>query len=151
MDSQKKLQALKEHHQDLRTGIIVANILPEFRQMLTDVEYSRIEDKTDNVSAVDELVKTLLTKTDTEFDEFCEILRANRYAHWARKLEESEQQRGDRFVASLNVDVPRTAAKPKPLPEPPITGKPLVTVTPNPSVEQTWDDDELGVYCKLAT
>ena len=80
MDTQKK-SALKEHQQKLRTGIIIAYFLPGFRQMLTDVEYLRIKDKMDNLSAVDELMEILLTKTDTEFDGFCEILRANGYEH----------------------------------------------------------------------
>ena len=131
MDSPKK-SALKDHHQDLRTGIIVANFLPEFRQMLTDVEYSRIEDTTGNVSAVDELVKILLTKTGREFVRFCEILRANGYEHWAKKLEgRAQKQRGACDIVCAN-------------PKLPITNESLVAVTHKRSEEQMWDQ---GKYC----
>ena len=146
MDAQKK-SALKDHHQELRTGIIVANILPEFRQMLTDVEYSRIEDTTGNVSAVDELVKILLTKTGREFDGFCEILRANRYEHWAKKLEVTAQDQQDPRSSTVG-----TCMKP----EPPRlrTDKSRVTVTLNPSGEEVWDEGERWahrhIYCHVA-
>lgn len=146
-----KKSALKEHHQELRTGVIVTNVLPEFRQMLTDVEYSRIEDKTDNVSAVDELVKILLSKTDREFDGFCEILRENGYDHWARKLKETQrahEQRGAGDATRMYSDDAR--AKPKPQPEPPMRNKSRVTGTPNSSEEQEWDEDDSGeCYCSV--
>ena len=88
MEAQKE-RALKEHWQKLRTRIIVANFLPACRKFLTDVEYSRIEGKTVNVEAVDELWKILLTKADREFDMFCGILEANGYEHWAKELRQS--------------------------------------------------------------
>lgn len=94
MDAQKK-GALEEHLQELRTGIIVANFLPECRKMFSEVEYSRINDKAerDSVSGVDELVKILLTKTDKEFDGFCKVLSANGYEHWARRLKDRVQEK----------------------------------------------------------
>ena len=89
MDEGKK-KALRQHHQAFRTGVIVANFLPACRHLFTDIEYSRVEDKvSSNVSAVDELIKILLTKGDSEFDGFCTVLRECRYADWARKFEET--------------------------------------------------------------
>lgn len=92
MEAQKK-RALKECHQELRTGIIPANFWPACQKLFTDIECSRIASKTDKVDAVDEQVKILLTKTDREFDGFCEILNANGYEHWAKKLRESAQDK----------------------------------------------------------
>ena len=92
MEAQKKW-ALQKCHQELRTDIILANFWPACRKLLTEVEYLWIASKTNNVSAVDELVEILLTKTDREFDGFCEILNANGYEHWAKKLRESAQDK----------------------------------------------------------
>ena len=147
MESHKK-RALKEHHQGLRTGIIVTNFLPEFRQMLTDVEYSRIKDKTDNVSAVDELMEILLTKADREFDDFCAILRVNGYQHWSRKLEETwraHEQRGSGDAARMHQNSDRDARpKPKPEPEPPTWNRPRITGSFSLSHEQEWDGADSG-------
>ena len=79
-------KTLKVNHQKLRTGIIVVNFLPELRSLFTDVEYSQVESKLDNVAQVDEVVKILLTKTGKHFDEFCEILERNGYQVWAKRL-----------------------------------------------------------------
>ena len=79
-------KALKVNHQKLRTGIIVANFLPELRSLFTDVEYSQVESKLGNVAQVDEVVRILLTKTGKHFDEFCEILERNGYPLWAKRL-----------------------------------------------------------------
>ena len=78
--------ALKVNHQKLRTGIIVAYFLPELRLLFTDVEYSQVESKLDNVAQVDEVVRILLTKTGKHFDKFCEILECNGYPNWAKRL-----------------------------------------------------------------
>ena len=79
---------LKKHHNTLRTGILVGNILPAFRDrpLLTDVEYSCVESKESDVARVDELVRILLTKDDSTFVGFCSVLEKNGYRHWARKL-----------------------------------------------------------------
>lgn len=90
MDDSKK-HALKEHHQDLRTGIRVENILPALRTLLTDVEYCRIEDQKGNIEMVDALITILLTKDNWHFDRFCAILRKYGYKHWARKLQITSQ------------------------------------------------------------
>ena len=78
--------SVREHHNALRTGIIVANILPALRTVLTDVEYRCIEAKEGDVARVDELVKILLTKDYSTFERFCFALQTNGYDHWASKL-----------------------------------------------------------------
>ena len=82
---------LRACHPDLRTGIIVANILPTIQLLLTPTEYSRVRDRADkggNVEAVDELVDILATKDKPTFDRFCSILEdpKNGYSHVARML-----------------------------------------------------------------
>ena len=72
----------------LRAGIIVRNLLPSLRPLLTDVEYSRVEDRPGNVAQVDELMRILLTKDNRHFDGFCKALEENGYKHWARNLKE---------------------------------------------------------------
>ena len=86
MDESRK-GSLRKHHQDLRTGILVGNILPALRSVFTDAEYSRIRDREDNISRVDELIEILLTKEDRHFDAFCTALEKNGYEHWAEKLQ----------------------------------------------------------------
>ena len=86
MDESKK-GALRKHHQGLRTGLLVGNILPVLRPVLTDAEYSHIRGREDNSSRVDELIDVLLTKENRHFDAFCTALEQNGYEHWARKLQ----------------------------------------------------------------
>ena len=74
------------HHQSLRTGVVLKNILPALRIQLTPVEYSGVEDKEGNVAKVDELVRILLTKEDKHFEGFCTALDNNGYEHWAKTL-----------------------------------------------------------------
>lgn len=93
MDERRKV-VLKENHQSLRTGILVRNILPALRSLLTDIEYSRISDNEDNVSGVDELIAVLLTKENSHFERFCAALQENGYEHWAKRLLEDVQVEG---------------------------------------------------------
>ena len=94
MDESKK-GALRKHHQGLRTGIRVGNILPALRPVLADAEYSRIRGREDNTSGVDELIDVLLTKENRHFDAFCDALEKNGYEHWAEKLQkEFEKLKG---------------------------------------------------------
>ena len=86
MDESKK-GALRTHHQGLRTGLLVGNILPDLRPVLTDAEYSRIRDRADNPSRVGELIDVLLTKENRYFDAFCTALEKNGYEHWVEKLQ----------------------------------------------------------------
>ena len=86
MDESKR-RALSRHHQDLRTGILVGNILPALHPVLTDAEYSHIRDREDNTSRVDELVDVLLKKENSHFDALCDALGHNGYEHWAGKLQ----------------------------------------------------------------
>lgn len=81
-------KALRINHQKLRTGVIVANILPPLRPHFTGVEYSSVESKLGDVAQVDELVRILLTKENKHFSEFCHCLERNGYPHWARQLRE---------------------------------------------------------------
>ena len=85
---EKRRGALKTHHQDLRTGLLVRNILPALRTVLTDVEYDQVEEREDNIARVDELIKILLTKEKQHFDAFCNALEGNGYGHCASYLRE---------------------------------------------------------------
>ena len=78
--------SLRIHHNGLRTGILVANVLPALRPWLTDAEYSNVDDKQDNCERVDELVRTLLTKDENTFHGFCDALETNGCPHWANTL-----------------------------------------------------------------
>ena len=78
--------SLRIHHNGLRTGILVANVLPALRPWLTDAEYSNVDDKQDNCDRVDELVRILLTKDGSTFRGFCNAVEKNGYPHWANTL-----------------------------------------------------------------
>lgn len=86
-------RALRDNHQALRSGLIVDNILPDFRPFLTDIEYSRVNDKTGNVQQVDELVRILLTKEHKHFESFCRVCERNGYQGWAKRLRASADGR----------------------------------------------------------
>ena len=79
-------QALRDNHHDLRSGVIVKNILADFRRHLTDIEYLRVDSGPGDIAQVDELVRILLTKENKDFDGFCRVLERNGYPHWGRKL-----------------------------------------------------------------
>ena len=70
----------------LRSGLLIENFLPALRLLLMIVEYSRVDDKGDNVAKVDELFRILLTKENQHFEGFCTVLANNGYKHWADKL-----------------------------------------------------------------
>ena len=91
MDETKK-GALKQYHQLLRTGLLVGNILPALHPLLTDIEYSRVEGKEENVARVDALIEILLTKANRHFEGFCDILKENGYEHWSNTLREEARQ-----------------------------------------------------------
>ena len=63
---------MKKYQQRLQT---VGHFLPDLRPVLTDVEYDQVEAKESNTARVDELINTLLTKENKNFDEFCKVLR----------------------------------------------------------------------------
>ena len=84
MDERKK-GVLKKLQQSFWTGLLIRNNLPTSCSLLTDVEYSQIEDKDTNIARFDELFKILLTKDDWHFDKFCTILESNGYKHRARE------------------------------------------------------------------
>ena len=87
MDERRK-GALRSHHQALRTGLLVRNFLSALRQVLTDAEYSQVDEREDNIAGVDELIRILLTKENIHFDAFCAVLERNGYEHWAKRLQE---------------------------------------------------------------
>ena len=99
MDERRK-EALRSHHQALRTGLLVGNVLPALRPVLTDVEYSRVREREDNISRVDELIETLLTKENRHFDAFCAVLERNGYEHWARTLQEEARREDGKLSSS---------------------------------------------------
>ena len=94
-------EAFRVYQEHLRTEVIVARILHDCRQLLTEVEYSLVRDKSedDNESAMDELIKVLLTKEANDFDWFCLALRKNGYSDWATQLE-AKAREGE--VASIS-------------------------------------------------
>lgn len=80
MDQARK-EALRRQQDDLRTGIIVNNILPSLHEaaggFLDDVEDDRVKSKVGNVAQVDELLDILRTKENRDFDYFCTIIEKN--------------------------------------------------------------------------
>ena len=121
-------KALRVHREHLRTEVIVAKLLDDCRQLLTDVEYSRVNDKSkaDNESAVDELINVLLKKEDKDLDGFCSALRAN---GWATKLEVKAQEVE---VDSISPD------------EPPLLNRAWVEKEPpEANGTSTWAGDEM--------
>ena len=94
MDARRK-GSIRQHHAELRTGIIVNNFLPSLHRdaggFLTDVEMSTVSAKRGQVETVDELVRILLTKEDRDFDVFCRVLSANGSNHWSEKLRRTAQ------------------------------------------------------------
>ena len=78
--------SLNAYHSKLRTGLLIVNVLPALRPLLTDAEYSCVKDKESNVDSIDELVKILLAKDKSTFEGFCSALEANGYPRWASKL-----------------------------------------------------------------
>ena len=87
MMDEVRLQALRENHQNLRTKLLVVNILPKLRPYFTEVEYSQVQSKSDNIAQVDELFRILETKANKHFDGFCCVLEDNGYPHWAQQLQ----------------------------------------------------------------
>ena len=92
--------SLKKQHSELRSGIIIANVLPALRPLLTDVKYLCVDEKVGTPGRVDELVKILLIKDHWTFDRFCFALERNSYSHWASKLRGNDE----RFPASFRAD-----------------------------------------------
>lgn len=78
--------SLKNHHNELRISILVTNVLPALRTVLTDAEYLCTESKVGDVARIDELIRILLTKDKSTFDGFCIALETNGYSQWANKL-----------------------------------------------------------------
>ena len=70
----------------LRTGIIIDNILPALRPVLTPTEYLRVVEKVSSTDHVDALVEILLTNDDNTFEHFCSVLARNGCSHRANKL-----------------------------------------------------------------
>ena len=87
---ERRKAALRQHHPDLRTGLLVRNFLPALHRhaggFLTDVELSIVGEKSGQVDKVDELIKVLLTKDDRDFDAFCRVLSENGYQPWSERL-----------------------------------------------------------------
>lgn len=78
--------SLKKCHSKLRTGLLIENVLPALRPLLTDAEYLCVDDKEGSVDRVDELVRILLTKDELTFECFCTALKTNGHADWASRL-----------------------------------------------------------------
>ena len=87
--------ALMKLHQSLRSGLILQNILPALRPLLTDVEYCQVDGKIGNVAQVDEFIRILLTKEFRHFETFCAVLASNGYEDWAKTLREEVREEVD--------------------------------------------------------
>ena len=88
-----------------RVSVTVAKFLQDCGKLLTDAEYSRVDDKSkaDNDSAVDELIKILLTK---DFDTVSSALTANGYEELVARLEEEAILRKSLNVAPSDQELP---------------------------------------------
>ena len=78
--------SLMKYRSKLRSVCHVGKFLPDLRQLLTATEYSCVQNKPDDVSRVDELVRILLTKDERDFEVFCSVLERNGYPRWAKLL-----------------------------------------------------------------
>ena len=78
MDGEKK-RALRKCHPAISEGILVANILPDLRLVLTHVEYDSVTSQKSNSEQVDKLISILLTKGNGHFDRFCSVLKKHGY------------------------------------------------------------------------
>lgn len=91
MDARRK-KALRQCHQELRTGIIVSHFLPilhiDAGGFLTDVESTNITAKKTcgNVEQVDELIDILVKKQNKDFDYFCEVLEKEGCQTFSKRL-----------------------------------------------------------------
>ena len=85
MDDSHK-QALRDNEQKL-PGVIVADILPDLKPYLTEVEFSLVDNKLENMAQVIELVRILQTKENRHFDGLCHALVCNGYLQWAHHLQ----------------------------------------------------------------
>ncbi len=94
------------HHHSLRSLLIMQNILPALRPILTGVEYYRVDGKEDNVAQVDEFIKILLTKEFRHFETFCTVLANNGYEHWAKTLREEVREKVDISSKGMNSPLP---------------------------------------------
>ena len=91
MDERRK-DALKKYRHDLRTRLVVEDIVPAFHLFLTDLECSRITDRTENIERVDELIDILLTKENKHYEGFCVVLKQRGYDHLAKNLQDEIYQ-----------------------------------------------------------
>ena len=125
-------ETLRVHQEHLRTEVIVTRLLHDCRQLLTDVEYSLVSDKSkdDNESAMDELIKVLLRKEDKDFDRFCSALRTNGYSDWAKKLQTKTREGEVDSISPGNPQLPTNVETAWEKEQPPKTNSPT-NGTPN--------------------
>ena len=105
--TRKEVVHAKAHRKRVWKSITVAKFLQDCGQLLTDVEYSRVDDKSaDNDSAVDELFEILLTKEGKDFDTVCSALTANGYEELVARMEEEAILRKSLNVAPSVQELP---------------------------------------------
>ena len=90
MENTKEVLHAKARRKQVKTSVTVSEVLQGCGKFLTDVEYSRVDDKSkaDSDSAVDELIKIFLSKEDKDFDIICSTLRGNGYEKLVAMLKE---------------------------------------------------------------
>ena len=95
MENTKEVLHVKAHRKQVKTSVTIAEFLQDCGQLLTDVEYSRVDDKSKagSDSAVDELIKIFLSKEDKDFDMIWSTLRGNGYEKLVAWLKEEETAR----------------------------------------------------------
>ena len=88
-----------------RISVTVDKFLQDCGKLLTDAEYSRVDDKSkaDNDCAVDDLIKILLTK---DFDTVSSALTANGYEELVARLEKEAILRESLNVAPSDQELP---------------------------------------------
>ena len=93
----------KARRKQVWTSATVAKFLKDCGQLLTDVEYSRINDKSKAESefVVDELFEIILCKDDEDFATICSALRLDGYEELVARLkEEAMTRKGSNVVPS---------------------------------------------------
>ena len=101
--TKKEVLHAKALRKQVRTSVTVAEFLQDCGQLLTDVEYSLVDNtsKADTESAVDKLFEILLSKEE-DFDAICSALRVNGYEEMLTRLKEEANAKKSLNVAPRN-------------------------------------------------
>ena len=95
MEARNEVVHGKARRKQVWTSAIVAKFLQDCGQLLTDVEYSRINEKSKAESefVVDELFEIILCKEGEDFATICSALRVDGYEELVARLEKEAMSR----------------------------------------------------------